>query len=253
MKEKTVIVKNIETNYKIFGTGKPFLILHGWGSDSGKWKSTAELLSQKNLCVIIPDLPGFGKSQQPESAWGLDNYVDWTLELTQKIPELHNQFYLLGHSFGGALAAKFAIRHNQKVIKLFLCAAAAIRKKTIKKQVLRKVSKLAKIFHFLPFYPLARKAFYKFVVGVSDYLKVDGVMKETFLKGISDDLSQKLSFIKLPVVILWGDKDDTTSVEDAHWIHKKIFHSKLVIIPGANHAPYLHVPEALSQNILSNI
>lgn len=229
------------------------LVLHGWGSDAAKWQETAQLLSKNNICVIIPDLPGFGNSQQPQAPWSIDQYIEWVKDFSEGVPELNGDFYLLGHSFGGAVAAKFSIKYAQRVKKLFLLAAAAIRKRTIKKQVLGRVSKIAKIFSFLPFYPLARKAFYRFVVGGNDYLKADGVMKETFLKAISDDLSQKISFIKVPVVILWGDKDDTTLVEDAHWINQKIPKSTLVIIPGADHAPYLHMPEVLAEKILENI
>lgn len=253
MMEKRVFVKDIETNYKVFGEGKPFLILHGWGSKSDRWQKVGELLAENGFRVIVPDLPGFGKSQEPKTGWSLDNYVEWVKEFSETAPELQQNFYLLGHSFGGAMAAKFSIKYNQKVEKLFLFGAAAIRKITIKKQVLGRMSKFAKVFSFLPFYNLAKKSFYRFIVGSSDYLQVDGVMKETFLKVLSDDLSQKLSFIKVPAVILWGDKDDTTLIEDAHWIHKKILHSTLVILPGADHVPYIHMPEILAQKILDNI
>jgi pimeloyl-ACP methyl ester carboxylesterase len=259
MTERKVVVKNLEVNYKIVGeglpaqAGRPFLILHGWGSKSDRWEKTAELLSKKGMQVVIPDLPGFGKSQEPDIAWNLNTYVEWLAEFCTKIPELNNNFYLLGHSFGGALSAKFSIKYNQKVQKLFLVGAAAIRKKTIKKQVLGRVSKLSKIFSFVPFYPLAKKAFYKFVVGGNDYLRAQGVMKETFLQVISDDLSQFLSSIKVPTVIIWGDKDDTTLVEDAYFIQKKILHSTLSIIPGGDHDLEVKVPELLAEKILENI
>src|SRR5579863_6467855 len=119
MEEKKVLVKDIEVNYKVVGGGKPMLILHGWGSSSNKWEKVAELLAQKNIQTIIPDLPGFGLTPEPKTAWTMNNYVDWISELTNAVPELNNTFYLLGHSFGGALSAKFAIKYNQRVEKLF--------------------------------------------------------------------------------------------------------------------------------------
>ncbi len=261
MTEEKVIVKNLKINYKVFGEGKPFdaaqgktmLVLHGWGSKSDRWEKLGELLAAKNIKVIVPDLPGFGKSQEPEFAWNLDNYVEWVREFTEKVPGLSGEFYLLGHSFGGAISAKFSIKYVQQIEKLFLFGAAAIRKKTIKKQVLGRISPFVKIFSFLPFYSLAKRAFYKFVVGGSDYLRVQGVMKETFLKAISEDLSQKLLFIKVPTVIIWGDKDDTTLVEDAHFINKKIENSKLVIIEGGDHDLEQKLPEVLAGKILENI
>lgn len=252
MTEQQIIINNLKINYRIFGQGKPLLILHGWGSKSDRWQKVAEILAQENLQVIVPDLPGFGKSQEPESVWNLDNYVEWVYKFSQKVDSLGVGFYLLGHSFGGAIAAKFSIKYAQKVEKLFLFGAAAIRKRTIKKQVLGKISPLVKIFAFLPFYGLAKRAFYRFVVGGSDYLRVQGVMKGTFLKAISEDLSHKLLFIKVPTVIVWGGKDDTTLVEDAYFIKKKIENSTLVIIEEGDHDLEQKMPEVLAEKILEN-
>ena len=255
MIEENVIVQNLKVHYKTFGpvTGKPFLILHGWGSKSDRWEKVGELLAKNNIQVIVPDLPGFGKSQEPQSVWNLDSYVDFVKEFTEKVPGFNKEFYLLGHSFGGAVAAKFSIKYAQNVEKLFLFGAAIIRKKTIKKQVLGRISKVAKIFAFLPFYPLAKKAFYKWVVGASDYNRVQGVMKQTFLKAINEDLSQKLLFIKVPAVIIWGDKDDTTLVEDAYYINKKVENSKLIIIKGGDHDLEQKMPEILAETLIENL
>ena len=65
-------IKGLKINYKTLGEGKPLLILHGWGSRGEKWQRVGELLAEKRLKVIIPDLPGFGRSLAPKSAWGLD-------------------------------------------------------------------------------------------------------------------------------------------------------------------------------------
>ena len=100
MIEEQILVKDLTVNYKIIGQGRPMLILHGWGSKSDRWQAVAELLAQKNFQCIIPDLPGFGQSQEPNMVWNLNNYVEWVLEFSQKIPQLNKSFYLLGHSFG---------------------------------------------------------------------------------------------------------------------------------------------------------
>lgn len=253
MTEKKVIVKSLEVNYKIIGKGKPFLILHGWGSRYDRWQKVGELLSKKDLKVIIPDLPGFGESQGLIIPWGLDDYVEWVFEFSNLLPELKNGFYLLGNSFGGSVAAKFSIKYTQKVEKLFLVAAACIRKTTFKKIFLEKISKIIKIFYFLPFYNLAKKAFYKLVIGSSDYLRVNGVMKETYLKVISDDLSEKLPFLRVPTVIIWGDKDESTPLYQAKIVNRKIQDSKLIIITGGDHYLQQKMPEVLVRKILENL
>ncbi|MEK7540922.1 MAG: alpha/beta hydrolase [Patescibacteria group bacterium] len=245
------IINGIKINYKIIGEGEPFLILHGWGSNSERWQKVGELLAEKGLKTIIPDMPGFGKSETPKTPWNFNSYVSWVEEFA-KILDLKN-FYLLGHSFGGAIAVKVAVNSPQKINKLFLAASACIRKKTAIKKVLAKISKVAKIFSFLPYYLLIRRAFYKFIIKKSDYVYVEGIMKETYLKAISEDLSCYLSFIKAPTIIIWGDKDESTPVENAHFINKKISNSKLIIIPDADHNLNQKSPDILAEKIIENL
>lgn len=253
MEERQVVINNLKIYYWVIGHGKPLLVLHGWNSNSERWQKTAEILAQHNIQAIVPDLPGFGKSQEPLSAWSPDNYADWLAEFCQQVPELKDAFHLAGHSFGGALAAKFAIKYPQKVHKLFLVSAACVRQMKASKKMLWRVSKMIKIFSFLPKYSLARKAFYKFILRKTDYLQVDGVMKETYLKVIGEDLSHKINFLKVPVVLIWGGKDTSTPMDQANFIHQKIYNSKLVVIPGANHSLQIEVPELLSEKILENM
>ena len=96
--EEKILIKGLETNFKIIGEGKPYsqtpfetgrpaesgdgplLILHGWGSNSERWQKVGELLAKNGIKVIIPDLPGFGKSQKPSRAWGLDDYCEFAGE-----------------------------------------------------------------------------------------------------------------------------------------------------------------------------
>ena len=108
MIEQKVFIKGLEINYKVFGKripfdttqGKTLLVLHGWGSNSDRWQEVAETLAKRGFKIIIPDMPGFEKSQRPEFPWNLDNYVEWLYDFCGKIPELKERFYLLGHSFG---------------------------------------------------------------------------------------------------------------------------------------------------------
>ena len=264
MEEKEIEIKNIKTSYKVFGSssqilptgkisedkGKPFLILHGWNSNSDRWVDIAEKISEKGFKVIVPDLPGFGKSGGLEYPWNLNKYVDW---LEQFVKELNlGDFYLLGHSFGGALASKIAIKHAQEVKKLFLVSAAVIRKKTTKKGFLNKISKFVKLFSFLPYYGFFRKAVYKFIIRKSDYVYVEGVMKGTYLNVVQEDISFQMSFIKVPTVIIWGDKDDSTPIENAYTLSRQIKNSKLIVIPGAGHDLNRKQPEIVAEKVLEN-
>lgn len=243
------IINCLKINYLVLGEGRPFLILHGWGSRAERWQNVGEYISKNGFKVIIPDLPGFGESQKPQTPWGLDDYYNFIEELAKTLKL--EKFYLLGSSFGGALAAKIVIKSPEKVEKLFLVAAACIRNKTIKKVVLKRTSKVLKIFSFLPFYSLIRKKIYQLIR--SDYADFDDVMKKTYLKVIEEDLSDNLSSIKLPTVIIWGDKDNITPLKNGRIINKKIIGSKLIIIPGVGHGIRKEAAEVLSKKILESI
>jgi len=253
MQEKQILVKGLSANYKVIGEGQPFLILHGWGSSSEKWQRVGEILAQEKLKIIMVDLPGFGKSQEPEKPWSLDNYVEWLLAFCELVPELKNQFYISGHSFGGALAAKFSIKYVQRVKGLFLISSACVRNKTAIKKIFYRVAKIGKVLSFLPLYSQARKGFYKYIIRKSDYPYQSGVMKETYLKIILDDLSHKVGFLKVRTFIIWGDKDESTPVTEARWLFKKIPRAKLTVIPGADHLLHVKIPEVLAAKILEYI
>lgn len=114
-------------------------------------------------------------------------------------------------------------------------------------------SKILKVFSFLPFYPLFKKAFYKYVIKRSDYPQTEGFLRETFLNVIKEDLSPYLSSIKIPTVLIWGDKDKATPLRDGKFMNGQIKNSKLEIIPGANHFLNNNHPEELSKIILNNL
>lgn len=246
-----LIINGLKTNLQVFGEGKPFLILHGWGSNSDRWIAVAEQISKKGFRVFVPDLPGFGKSEMPQTPWNVNNYVNWSEHLVNALSL--GDFYLMGHSFGGALASKIAVKHAQEIKKLFLVSAACVRKKTVKKTFFKRLSRIARAFYFMPYYGFFRKAFYKFIIRRSDYVYVQGILRETYLRVISEDLSFHLPFIKIPTVIIWGDKDELTPLEDAHFINKQIKNSKLIIIPGANHDLNRKQPEILAEKVLENV
>jgi len=252
-----ITIDGLKANYQVFGeglpaqAGKPFLILHGWGSNSDRWVPIAEQISKGGFKVIVPDLPGFGKSDALSAPWNTNKYIGW---LEKFVAELDiKDYYLLGHSLGGALASKMAVKHVQDIKKVFLVSAACVRKKTTTKSFSAKISKVIKLFQFIPYYDLFRKAVYKFIIRRSDYIYVDGVMKATYLNVIGEDLSFHLPFIKIPTVIIWGEKDESTPLEDGHFIEKQIKNSKLIVIPGAGHDLNRKQPEAVAESVLNNI
>jgi len=241
--EKTIKIDELNITYKIVGEGKPFLILHGWGSKSDRWMTVAKLLSGHGFQVIIPDLPGFGQSTNPETVWNLNDYTNFVNKFVEKLGLA--EFHLLGHSFGGNMAITYSLKYSEKIEKMFLVGAAAIRAETIKKKT---TYGLSKIFKFLKYIPFVRRFFYRFIIK-SDYPSTRGIMREIYLKTIKEDLSDKLEGVNVATSIIWGEKDDITPLKNAHQINSKIKNSTLEIVPHMGHNLHSEVPGKLSDII----
>jgi len=250
MEEKFIEVNNLKVFTRIEGQGSPFLILHGWGRGQISWIEIQDKLS-KHFQVIILDLPGFGKSDLPPVGWSVQDYFQFISDFTQKMGI--NNFYLLGHSFGGSIAIKLAVESPEKIRKLILVDSAGRRpQKSFSKKILFPTFKIFKIFSFLPGYKILRKYFYKFILRSTDYLKVTGVMKETFKKVIAEDLSYLWRKINLPVLIIWGRKDKMTPLRDAYLMKANIKDSVLKIF-DCGHCPHHEEPDLLIKTILNFI
>ncbi len=252
MEEKKVKLNQIEANYKTFGDGEAVLVLHGWGIGSDSWVEAAVLLAQGGFRVIVPDMPGFGKSQVPERAWNVDDYVGWVKDFTDEL-KLDN-FVLMGHSFGGQVATKFAAKYPEKVDKLILCAAAVVRRPRLgSRQLLAKyLAKTKVIFQHIPFgiYPVLRKIVYR-IAGTRDYAQLQGVMAQTFLNVVAESVLDSVKRINIPTLIVWGDKDTETPIEDAHEISHQLINSKLITIPGAGHKLHRTHTQELASVLIS--
>lgn len=115
------------TNYHDRGQGFPALLLHGSGpgvSAWANWRLNLPLLAQGRR-VIAPDMAGFGFTERRAGdAYAMQGWLDHLLGLLDTLGL--EQVDLVGNSFGGALALKFAQRHPQRVRKLVVMGAVSV-------------------------------------------------------------------------------------------------------------------------------
>jgi pimeloyl-ACP methyl ester carboxylesterase len=272
MEERNISINGLNINYKTTEGGEPLLdfagirlfpenfkergtilILHGWGGCSDSWDAVQRILTKNGYRVIAPDFPGFGKSVTPPSAWGIKDYADFVLKFIKET-RLDN-FFLLGHSFGGRISVRIAADHPEKIKGLILCDAAGIKPKMGPKTFL--IYWLAKagnaIFtpkHLARFKDGARSFFYSFLRN-KDYVRAKGTMKETIVRVLEEDLLPELPKIKTSTLIVWGQIDKMVPLKYGRIFNKKIANSELVIIPKIGHSPHIEVPEKLSEIILA--
>jgi len=218
MMEKKLLINSLEVNYKIAGEGPAILVLHGWGGSSNSWVKVQDILSDQGYQLICPDFPGFGRSTPPPEPWGIKDYADFVLKFTQRLG-LEN-FFLIGHSFGGRIAVKFSVMYPEKIKKLILSNSAGIKPKpSLKLKVVWRVAKVGNVLltprHMERFKDGAKNVLYIFLRN-RDYVKAKGVMQETIKKVLDEDLLPDLSEIKNKTLIVWGQKDKLVPVKYAY-------------------------------------
>lgn len=231
----------------------PVLILHGWGSSSKSFEEISRILSEKGCQVFAPDLPGFGSPKAPDNPWPLDEYVHFVLNFA-RAQDL-NKFVLMGHSFGGRIGIKFAVKYPEKLSGLILYAAAGIKPKgQAKKKFFLIAAKIGNAIFSLPVLhglkDFMKKILYRFT-GSTDYYRANGVMKEVMKKVIAEDLTPLLPNIKIPTLIIWGSGDRITPLADAKLMENNIKDSELVIMDNLGHSAHKEQAEKFTEIVLS--
>jgi pimeloyl-ACP methyl ester carboxylesterase len=222
------------------------LILPGWEGSKISWKNFINL-AQNDFEVYCLDLPCFGQELCPHEVWGVAEYAEF---VRQKIKELHlNKPILLGHSFGGQIAAYLAANGSTEFSRLILSGASAIRpKRSFKRFIFSLMAKVGKIFFSLPLVKNLTAPAQKFLYRLADspdYGQTSGIKREIFKKIIRQDLTEELKSIKTPTLIVWGTLDSYLPLKTGKKIAELINGSKLEVIAGGKHGLHLQMPEKL--------
>lgn len=224
------------------------VILPGWGGSRETWKEFMER-AQDDFQVVCVDLPCFGMEPCPDTVWGVEEYARFVVEKINAVSDA--PVVLLGHSFGGQIAAYIAAHYPERVKKLILSGAAVLRpKQYIRRALFFILAKCGKLFFKLPliqrFDRLAKKILYR-GADSPDYVETSGMKREIFRKIIRQDLRHLLSRISAPTLLIWGDRDSYVSLRAGKKLQKNIKGSILHVIKTGRHGLHLtHKEDMLS-------
>ena len=234
---KTVTVEGLNIAYIDEGTGPVVLLLHGWGAPAETYRLIIDQLA--TYCrVIAPDLPGFGQSQEPPEAWSPARFAAFVnafakaLDITEAV--------IIGHSNGGRITLHLLTEECAFTVKKVILMDAAGLKPHRGFSYYWKVYtyKAARWFFSLPgmrslFPDAVEKARRR--RGSADYQAASPIMRQSMVMAVNEDLTKRLPGVKVPTLLIWGEKDTATPLCDGQKMEKLIPDAGLVTLAGAGH------------------
>ena len=231
--ERVAEAKGCRLRYFIGGpaNGAPLMLVHGLGGCAANWVDLGPLVATKRR-VLIPELPGHGLSTPLPAVPNLAAFADrirFLAELEGMLPAA-----VVGHSLGGVVALRLALRSPGDVSALVLAAGAGISSTTRRaKYGLRILGLIGPRRLVAPWADsVADHAFLRYAVfgrwGAADPLilspqAVDGFLEGTRLTSDSvsaaraivvDDVREELADLGCPTLVLWGARDNQLPLAD---------------------------------------
>ena len=121
--DRRLDVAGVSTPVLEGGNSEPIILLHGIGGFAAEWACVLPKLVGSHR-VVVPDLPGLGRSRLGNSSLDVVSVVEWLRQLIEQTCK--ERPTLVGHSLGGGIAARFAISHPDMIRQVVLEDSASL-------------------------------------------------------------------------------------------------------------------------------
>ena len=254
VREKTVQTGGLTFSYlERSGPGETVVLLHGFGADKDNWVRFVRHLP-KEYRVIVMDLPGHGSTTRDEQATYTIDYL--TQGFADAVQALNlDRFHLAGNSMGGFVSVLFSAGNPDRVLSLCLidpAGATSPQPSDLQLAVERGenplVPKSRKDFDTLMAYAFHDRPFIPWPLTnvLADRYIEHGAFNEKMWKDIHrhwKDVASYLGALKMPVFLIWGDKDRILHVSSVSVYRQHIPQVKIVILQDCGHVPMLELPK----------
>jgi pimeloyl-ACP methyl ester carboxylesterase len=265
LEERFAELKGVRMRYFVGGEGPPLILVHGLGGAAANWTELAPLLLRRYR-LLVPDLPGHGGSTALPAVAGLEPFADRVALVAQREGMLPAT--VVGHSLGGMIVLRMALRRPEDVRAIVLAAAAGLSVGNIVGRQLLSVFSTIRPGRLAGRYrgwvsrsPLLRRFVFGFVsvadpVGLTDEA-VEGFLAAHLLHTDvdsawqalrADDPRQELEAVRCPVLVLWGAEDVQLPLDDAFEYTRRL-RARLRVIPGCGHLLIGERPDACNHAI----
>jgi len=256
-------INGVNLNYEVAGQGEAVVFIHGYTGSARDWANQIAVLSPKYRAVAL-DLRGHGESAAPvrEEDYSMPIFTEdiWALLKMLDIKKC----CLGGHSLGGFTALQFALEHPDMLAALVLVdtSSGQYARDPNYAQLRQKLDELARTqgleaaFEYdaannpmrierFQKHPEMREVSRQKVLMTS----VDGYIYASRAIGKWEPVTSKLSEIKVPTLIYWGD-EDTPFTEPTRILKEGIADSEIVTVKGVGHNPHEEAPDVFNETLL---
>ena len=228
----------IKIHYAVYGQGSPVIFLHGGLANTGYWGNQVPAVAAHHT-VILMDSRGHGRSTRDARAYGYDLMADDVVALMDvlQIPKAD----VVGWSDGGILGIDLAMRHKERVGKVFAFAA-----NTVTSGVVEGVEKNPT---FAAYIERAGHEYAEHSATPKEYdAFVDQISKMwADQPNWTDD---QLKAIDTPILVVDDDHDEAIKRPHTEYIVATIPHAGLLILRNASHFAFLQDPDQFNFAIL---
>ncbi len=231
-------VNGVHIHYAVYGQGSPVIFLHGGLANTDYWGNQVPAVAAHHT-VVVMDSRGHGRSTRDNRPYGYDLMADDVVAVMDHLKIARAD--IIGWSDGAILGLDLAMRHKDRVGKVFAFAA-----NTVTSGVIDGVEKNPT---FAAFIARAGQEYAAHSATPGDY--------DAFVDQISKMWAQQpnwsdaeLKAIDTPVLIVDGDHDEAIKRAHTEYIAATIPHAGLLILPNASHFAFLQDPRQFNFAVL---
>jgi pimeloyl-ACP methyl ester carboxylesterase len=260
---KFVELHGDQVAYRDEGHGDVLLLIHGMAGSSDTWRSVIGQLSKK-FRVIAPDLLGHGRSAKPRGDYSLGAFAVWLRDFLDELGVSHAT--VVGHSLGGGVAMQFAYQHPDYATRLILISSGGLGPDVgwvlrllsapgaelvlpiiAPKPVLTAGNKLRSWFRGAGVHSPRGAEMWSAYSSLSDVATREAFLRT--LRSVVDYRGQAVSALsrlklreELPVMAIWGERDDIIPVNHAYAAREARADSRLEVLPDVGHFAQVEAP-----------
>jgi pimeloyl-ACP methyl ester carboxylesterase len=245
-----IVVDDQVVHYETFGRGRPVLFLHGWLGSWRYWMPTMEIVA-KDFRTYSFDFWGFGDSDKTGgmNAVSISNFSDQVIRFLdamgiEKVP-------LVGHSMGGMVALKTAIRYPNRISRVAAVGApivgtslSGLLKLTDNQYVSRAMARVPVVTKFLFRWFLGNINDTSYGEILDDSVKpTEESLRRAVGSMMRTDLRPELDQLNIPTLIIHGARDDIVNPNQADiFLQRDLPNTQVFVMSESRHFPFLDEP-----------